>query len=396
MRLPEKVLACLLLLALSWPAQAAISGFQFNGIEPVGDFSLSSRIGKTSADTDHRINIADCLAYTGSSIQIMWSLTRAPLSGTTWAVKMSKPGGSCSTTSMSDLGGTCYEEFIVSEKTLETYTNVKFSVPLDPLMGGDCYAGTDKVTNIYILLNEGGLISAETIAFRVDLKPPKAPKLEEPKEGDGNVLVVWSDSENADETNLGYRVYWSTSPFDDKTKDTASHSDRITGKSYRVTDLENGVEYWFAVAAVDENENESPLSAVSSAMPVPSYDLFEYYKQQGGRETGGFCFIATAAYGSPLAFEVSTLRLFRDRYLSSWFLGRFLVALYYRLSPPLASWVAKSETRRAIARALLWPLLLFVRLFLVLPLWAGFTLMSMLILAPVVAILWRPLVRRHT
>lgn len=340
---------------------ADISGFQFNGIEPVGSVQLSDRIGKSSGSTDHRINIEDCKAYTGSSIEIMWSLTRVPLSGTKWAVKMSKPGGSCSTTSLSDLGGSCYEEFVVSEKTLESYTNIKFSVALDPLMGGDCNAGTDKITNIYILLEEGGIVSAQTIPFRVDLKAPKTPTIEEPKEGDENVLVVWSDKENNDEQNIRYKVFWSTSPFGEENRKDVSQSDPVTGKSYRVSGLENGVEYWFAVAAVDENDNESPLSAVTSAMPVPSYDLFEYYKSSGGRETGGFCFIATAAFGSPMAREVHVLRAFRDRVLKRTALGRVLVWAYYMASPPVARIIRESEDLRATARAILWPLVEIAR-----------------------------------
>lgn len=340
----------------SRPGLADISGFQFNGIDPVGNVDLSDRIGKTSASTEHRINIADCRAYTGSSIEIMWSLTRVPTSGTKVAVKMSKPGGSCSTSSLSDLGGSCYEEFLVSEKTLDAYTNIRFSVALDPLMGGDCNAGTDKVTNLYIMLDEAGIISAQTIPFQVDLLAPKAPAMEEPKEGDENVLVTWTDSANSGETGLRYRVFWSASPFDDSNRTEASRSDAITGKSYRVSGLENGVEYWFGVVAVDQNDNESPLSAVTSAMPVPSYDLFEYYKEQGGREKGGFCFIATAAYGSPMAQDVTTLRRFRDRVLMRSWPGRASVVVYYALSPALARMIEGRDDLRAAARGLLWPL----------------------------------------
>ena len=339
---------------------ADITGFQFNGIEAVGDVELSSRIGKASTDTDHLINIEDCKKYTGSSIRVMWSLSRVPVSGTTWAVKMSKPGGSCSTSSMSDLSGSCYEEFIVSEKALDTYTNIKFSVPLDPLMGGDCNVNEDRVTNIYILLNEGGIISAQTIAFRVDLKPPYSPTIGEPKEGDQNVLISWTDDKNSSESGIRYRVYYSEAPFDDTTKSQASASDPVTGKSYRVSGLENGVEYWFAVCAIDDSDNESPLSAVTSAMPVPSYDFWEYYKDKaGGRETGGFCFIATVAYGSPLAKEVQKLRDFRDRFLLPNFMGRALVSLYYTVSPPLARVIQRHENLRTIARIMLVPVVLF-------------------------------------
>jgi uncharacterized repeat protein (TIGR01451 family) len=69
------------------------------------------------------------------------------------------------------------------------------------------------------------------------------------------------------------------------------------------------------------------------------------------------CFIATAAYGSPLAPQVQLLREVRDRYLVPYPPGRLFVRLYYTLSPPLAEVIAESETLRAIVRAGLIPII---------------------------------------
>ena len=71
---------------------------------------------------------------------------------------------------------------------------------------------------------------------------------------------------------------------------------------------------------------------------------------------GGGCFIATAAYGSPLEPHVQALRDFRDRYLAHSALGRAFVRFYYRHSPPLAAVIAQHPTLRFTARAVLTPL----------------------------------------
>ena len=55
------------------------------------------------------------------------------------------------------------------------------------------------------------------------------------------------------------------------------------------------------------------------------------------------CFIATAAYGTPLHDDIDVLRDFRDEYLITNSPGRAFVKAYYTLSPPIAALVRDNE-----------------------------------------------------
>jgi hypothetical protein len=70
----------------------------------------------------------------------------------------------------------------------------------------------------------------------------------------------------------------------------------------------------------------------------------------------GYCFVATAAFGSRFDAEVAVLRRFRDRVLARSVLGRCFIRVYETLSPPLAMLIADSAGGRALARCLLRPL----------------------------------------
>ncbi|MDR3162727.1 MAG: choice-of-anchor D domain-containing protein [Helicobacteraceae bacterium] len=82
-----------------------------------------------------------------------------------------------------------------------------------------------------------------------------------------------------------------------------------------------------------------------------------------GNKDGGYCFIATAAYGSYLSSEVETLRFFRDRWLLSGRVpfGEWFVRTYYKLSPPIAAYIAESNSLRFFARALLTPIVYAIK-----------------------------------
>ncbi|MFO7773724.1 MAG: CFI-box-CTERM domain-containing protein [Dehalococcoidia bacterium] len=72
-------------------------------------------------------------------------------------------------------------------------------------------------------------------------------------------------------------------------------------------------------------------------------------------ETVSRCFIATAAYGSPMAEEIQVLREFRDKYLLTNPPGQAFVGFYYRISPPIAEFIIEHPGLKPIVRAGLLP-----------------------------------------
>ncbi|MBN4046696.1 BACON domain-containing protein [bacterium AH-315-P07] len=72
---------------------------------------------------------------------------------------------------------------------------------------------------------------------------------------------------------------------------------------------------------------------------------------------GGGCFIATAAYGTPMAQEIDVLRELRNTHLQPTVLGAVFVDSYYRLSPPIADLVARNSWLRTTVRTALTPII---------------------------------------
>ena len=69
------------------------------------------------------------------------------------------------------------------------------------------------------------------------------------------------------------------------------------------------------------------------------------------------CFIATAAYGSPLADQVIVLKRFRNHFLLVNRFGRFFVKTYYLFSPYLANKIERNPFAKSIAKCCLKPII---------------------------------------
>jgi hypothetical protein len=111
-----------------------------------------------------------------------------------------------------------------------------------------------------------------------------------------------------------------------------------------IGDLVASTHYWVGVRATDDSNRSGPISVAEIETPERTF------------ATVTPCVIATAAYGTPLAAEISVLRRMRDRSLMPLAPGRVLVDTYYALGPHAADVVARHATLRSIVRSALSPL----------------------------------------
>jgi hypothetical protein len=123
--------------------------------------------------------------------------------------------------------------------------------------------------------------------------------------------------------------------------------DRAEGEEIEVDlgGLAAQTRYWVGIRSFDAECDDSSEIAVAEIETTAIHFT-----------TVSPCFVATAAYGSPLDARIGALRRMRDRYLMTNAVGRALVRAYYAIGPALAEVIAADEDRRALARAVLDPI----------------------------------------
>ncbi|NDD92077.1 hypothetical protein EBZ37_08335, partial [bacterium] len=122
------------------------------------------------------------------------------------------------------------------------------------------------------------------------------------------------------------------------------------------TNTTDGTDHLYDVMLYARDQSGALSLSCSSA--APNY-LVQTAKIQGLLAKSQ-CFIATAAYRSAKDPAVVMLREFRDGVLRSSWIGRRLVDLYYRLSPPIAEVMIQYPELRAPVLALLAPIQVWV------------------------------------
>ncbi len=120
-------------------------------------------------------------------------------------------------------------------------------------------------------------------------------------------------------------------------------------QTFELTNLLPETTYHVGVRAFDDCRNLGPLVTTT----------FTTTERVAGEVDA--CFVATAAYGTPLANEVSMLRSFRDGILRQSVLGELFVETYYTVGPAFSHTIDHSDVLRHAARDGLAPLVDLVR-----------------------------------
>ncbi len=222
-------------------------------------------------------------------------------------------------------------------------------------------------------------LMADGDRLQIVVKPPRSCMHDQPPSAVGSLVAQSYPNEkhahefarlsfraaDDDEGIHRYDVRFSTSPIDDESFTAAMPAKQATVEAQELqvpTDATAGepvrvdvggfvqeTRYFIGVRAMDECTGVGPVAVTEITMPKRVFS------------TVTPCFVATAAYGSPLASEIHTLRRLRDRYLMPHAFGRELVAAYYRVGPSLADGIASDERLRSAARWAITPLVSLAR-----------------------------------
>ncbi|MCL2326832.1 MAG: MXAN_2562 family outer membrane beta-barrel protein [Proteobacteria bacterium] len=243
---------------------------------------------------------------------------------------------------------------ITASRTMEQLSPAAFA--------GSCKDITESAY-VYLIVEDTPPLSSTknvytvTYEVRLETKRPASVTGVEAIGGGGSINVSWSAVTDARSYNVYYGAEGVVMTPDLAPEDlTGARRVNIRGTSAKLTDgVFPNMTFLISVSSVNEFGNESLLKEIVHADTVPSNDFWDTFREQNADVDGGFCFIATAAWGSTQDPHVSMLRRFRDEVLMPTAFGRAFVETYYSLSPPLAHFIGQYPAARAVARTMLWP-----------------------------------------
>jgi hypothetical protein len=332
------------------------------------ELSVDLTVNLVKPSNQTYLNIESCTAADETELEISWTAQEADIiwSGGQDADVFLASDESCSS-ALVEIGKKAGEGVDVTISEGQASGNFPLSSDdlfLSDVTGLDC--ATENEHDYYFCIkwefevNNGLYTDNYTFRggapIRFDTKPPGAPAITSVDPGESNLKVRWDkpSDDDLDSYILHYRE-------EGTTEDHQATETNGEATSFQITGLTNDVTYEVWMTAVDVAMNESEDSNTMTGTPEPVEDFFEYYRGQGGGEDGGFCFVATAAYGSYQDAMVVPLRAFRDSVLMPTATGRGLVAAYYRFGPRWARAIRGSDLHRAAARLSLAPLVVAAR-----------------------------------
>ncbi|MBI4846007.1 MAG: fibronectin type III domain-containing protein [Candidatus Omnitrophica bacterium] len=140
---------------------------------------------------------------------------------------------------------------------------------------------------------------------------------------------------------------------------------------YEDTGCVSGINYYYRIRAYNDKADSifsdwvGPVTILSIGdaeepapdSPAPPVSSPAASSSNSGGGGGGGCFIATAAYGTPMAEQVKIFKKIRDEYLLNSKSGRAFIGLYYGCSVPIADYISKRNWLRKIVCILLEPII---------------------------------------
>jgi len=187
--------------------------------------------------------------------------------------------------------------------------------------GGALSSGQATI-NVGIDLDSDGIFDAEET-----LRPPIASFHFSPSEVHVNQRIEFDASQSYDVDGEIVLYQWNFGGGDISTGKTTMHAYSIAG------------EYVMMLVVVDNDGVASSRLSIIQVEETPSSG----------------CFIASAAYGTPMAEGIQILREFRDDYLLTNALGQAFVGFYYEVSPPIAEFITEHPSLKPIVRTGLLP-----------------------------------------